>query len=332
MSRPAFRSHNSFGRISILIALSTCFGAAAGQSAPTATPRVAAFYNVENLFDTANDPGADDGDFTPRGAYRWTEADLRAKIGRVATVLAEIGADVVGLAEIENRRVLDSLAAHPALAVFDYRIVHIDSPDPRGIDVALLYRPSRFAPTAIAVHPYRLLPRYPTRHMLEVEGIWAGHPARWLVCHLPSAVSAHQVRRLAAESLGQLADSLLRAAPERTLLVAGDLNANPGSPLLRAVTAPGGLRNPFETLFAAGYGTYLYRGRWNLYDQILLGGTPPGTPPGTPRARIFIRDELIQPDGPYRGYPYRTFSGTRNIGGYSDHLPVVLVFEDDHSL
>lgn len=319
--------NNPFVRIAVLIALIAGFEAAGAQPPTSENPRVAAFYNVENLFDTANDPGADDGGFTPDGAYRWTEEALRAKIGRIAGVLAGIRADVVGLAEVENRAVLDSLAAHPAVAALDYRIVHIDSPDPRGIDVALLYRPGRFAPTAVRAHRYRELPHYPTRHVLEVEGVWAGRPARWLVCHLPSVVSPREVRQAAARSLGALADSLLRAAPERTLLVAGDLNANPADPVLRAVTGPAGLANPFETLFAAGYGTYLYRGRWNLYDQILVGGTPAGTP----RARIFVREELIQPDGPYRGYPYRTFSGTQNIGGYSDHLPVVLVFEEETS-
>jgi endonuclease/exonuclease/phosphatase family metal-dependent hydrolase len=303
-----------------------CFDTA-GQTA--GSERVAAFYNVENLFDTVNDPGADDGDFTPAGNYRWAEADYRAKIGRIAQVLGEIGADVVGLAEVENRRVLDDLIAHENLAKLDYRIVHFDSPDPRGIDVALLYRAGRFEPATMQTHTHRQLPGYSTRHVLQVGGRWVGRPVEVLVCHLPSMSSSREVRQRAASSLRQLVDSLAGKHLESGLVVMGDFNANPGSYVMNALTAPernrpSALRNPFETLFRKGYGSYLYRGRWNQYDAILTGGALPGEP----QARIFLRDYLIQSDGPYAGYPFRTFSGTRNIGGYSDHLPVVLVVGD----
>jgi endonuclease/exonuclease/phosphatase family metal-dependent hydrolase len=194
--------------------------------------------------------------------------------------------------------------------------------------VALLYRPARFEPTAMETRPYALLPGYPSRNILHVGGQWAGHPVELLVCHLPSVSSPQAVRTKAATSLRRLADSLAAGDPESALIVMGDLNANPGSPVLRALTGNGRggsamLHNPFEVLFRRGYGSYLYRGRWNLYDAILTGGTLPGEV----RARIFVRDGLIQPDGPYRGYPLRTFSGTRNIGGTSDHLPVVLTIE-----
>ena len=285
--------------------------------------RTAAFYNVENLFDAVNDPATDDSDFTPEGVYGWTAGRFREKTSRITRVLAEIGADIVGLAEVENRAVLDSLTAHPALAGLGYDCVHFDSPDPRGIDVALLYRRAGFRPESMQTVRYRKMPHYRTRELLHVSGQWRGHPVHVLVCHLPSVLSPKAVRNAAAESIRGYADSLLSADPEHLLLVMGDFNANPGSRILKTLACDGALENPFYPLYRQGYGSYHYRGRWNMYDSMLIGGRVPGQP----EAAVFVRDYLIQPDGQYWGYPYRSFSGTDYIGGYSDHLPVVLVLK-----
>jgi endonuclease/exonuclease/phosphatase family metal-dependent hydrolase len=144
------------------------------------------------------------------------------------------------------------------------------------------------------------------------------------VCHLPSVTSAAAVRRGAAESVRWTADSLAAADPDHLILVMGDFNANPGDRAMKILTR-GGLENHLASLYRQGYGTYRYRERWNLYDAILTGGTLPGRP----EPRIIIRDYLIQADGQYRGYPYRSFSGTEYIGGYSDHLPVAVIFRTD---
>lgn len=285
--------------------------------------RTAAFYNVENLFDTVNDPASNDGEFTPKGNYGWTEERWGEKTERIAHVLSTIGADLVGLAEVENHSVLDSLTAHPLLADLGYRYVHFDSPDPRGIDVALLYRPRVFRPESMCAVRYKYLPRYRTRELLHVSGRWKGKPVHVLVCHLPSVLSPKQVRSDAAASVRFYADSLMAADPDHLVLLMGDFNANPNSKTMKTITRTGTLHNPFEALYKKGYGTYLYRGRWNMYDSILTGGACPDSVAG----KIHVKDYLIQSDGPYKGYPYRSYSGTEYIGGYSDHLPVVLVLK-----
>lgn len=290
--------------------------------AQTGVPiRKAVFYNVENAFDPANDPASDDGGFTPEGMYGWTMERFREKTGRVGRVLSEIGADLAGLAEIENATVLDSLIRHPLLSSLGYDYVHFESPDPRGIDVALLFRRAAFRVESMRAVRYREIPQYRTRELLHVGGLWRGHPTHVLVCHLPSVVSSKAVRNAATESVRWYADSLLQADPDHLMLVMGDFNANPGDRPMRLLTRGGKLDNLFHALYRQGYGTYHYRNRWNMYDSVLLGGRIPGEP----QAKVFIRDYLIQPDGPYKGYPFRSFSGTEYIGGYSDHLPVVLL-------
>ena len=308
-------------RIIILFAGLLFFYTTNGQHIPV---RSAAFYNVENLFDEVNDPAADDGDFTPEGIYGWTVDRFWEKKERIARVVAAIGTDLIGLAEVENHIVLDNLIAVPALKELDYNYIHFDSPDPRGIDVALLYRPAYFRPETMHPVRYSLIPHYRTREVLHVSGRWRGHPVHILVCHFPSVLSLKSVRNAAAESVRQYADSLLAADPDHLLLVMGDFNANPGDRPMKILTRNGGLENPFYPLYRQGYGTYHYRGRWNMYDSILWGGTGPGEP----AAKIFIRDYLIQSDGIYKGYPYRSFSGTEYIAGYSDHLPVVLIWSE----
>lgn len=292
--------------------------------AQVSSKRTAAFYNVENLFDPENDPASDDGDFTPEGIYHWTGPLFWEKTGRVARVLGEIKADIVGLAEIENRRVLDSLVAHPTLFGLRYDCVHFDSPDPRGIDVALLYRRGVFRLESMAAVRYSRMPQYRTRELLHVSGQWRGHPTHVLVCHLPSVTSSPAVRKAAAESVRHYADSLLQVDPDHLLLVMGDFNANPGDRTMKLLTRNDLLINPFHALYRQGLGTYNYRNRWNMYDSILIGGAIPADP----APKVFVRDWLIQPDGPYKGYPFRSFSGTEYIGGYSDHLPVMLTLPD----
>jgi hypothetical protein len=314
-----FLTDTSACRIYLILAGWFVFGYAGAQE-PAA--RSVLFYNVENLFDTENDPVGDDGDFTPQGLYGWTEERLRQKTGRIVRVLREAGADLVGLAEVENGGVVERLARHPDVEQLSYDFVHFDSPDPRGIDVALLYRRSVFRPESMQAVRYRALPYYRTREMLWVSGRWRGNPTHVLVCHLPSVLSSKSVRQAAAGSVRWLADSLAAADPGHLVIVMGDFNANPGDRPMQTLTRGDGLKNPFLPLYRQGYGTYRYRDRWNLYDSILIGGALPGRP----EPRILIRNYLIQSDGAYKGYPYRTFSGTEHIGGYSDHLPAGLVF------
>lgn len=310
-------------RIPYCLFLIALFGVPRAGVAQVEAPRSVLFYNVENLFDPENDPASDDGDFTPEGAYGWTEERLEEKTEHIVRVLGEAAADLVGLAEVENAAGVERLARHPDLAALYYDFIHFDSPDERGIDVALLYRRPAFRVESVRPVRYRLIPDYRSREVLHVTGSWRGRPAHVLVCHLPSVVSSNAARRGAAESLKWTVDSLAAADPNHLIVLMGDFNANPGDRTMTTLTRGDVLRNPFEALYRRGYGTYLYRGRWNLYDGILIGGALPGEP----RARIFVRDYLIQAEGTYKGYPYRSFSGTEYIGGYSDHLPVWIGIE-----
>ncbi len=304
-----------------------------------------AFYNVENLFDTINDPGVDDRDFLPDGRYRWTGERFREKVRHVAGVIAGMGwPDVVGLAEVENAGVVEALIADPGLAAAGYDYFYFTSRDRRGIGVALLYRAARFEPLAARPLRYKGVSTYTSRDILYVSGRLADAEIHLLVCHLPSAGSAARYRTAAARSVRHYADSIGRTGA--AVAVMGDFNMNPGTKLFRELTLGSDgrtvLKNPYEELFARGYGSYRYRERWNMYDMVLVnralwpdGNASAGTAGDDPAplhfrpgdAHIFIRDHLIQSGGRWAGYPFRSYSGSRYIGGYSDHLPVYLILQ-----
>ena len=294
---------------------------------------VLAFYNVENLFDTVNDPGKADGEFTPCGSYGWNAERYRHKVTNIARVLAQVGGgpDVIGLAEVENAGVLEDLIRESALAKKGYDYVYFESGDARGIGTACLYRPLRFRLLGGEPLEYRRI-FGASRHILHVWGLSSGEKVHILICHLPSVPSPFRERAEAVASLKHYADSLQRSDPDAGQIVMRDFNANPDDGLLKPLFGgrePGGLENPFREMYRTGRGSYLYRGRWNLYDAILAdsaffrGGA--GLKFG--KAGIFIRDFLMQQEGVYRGYPLRTFGGRRYLGGYSDHLPVYMVLE-----
>lgn len=295
-----------------------------------AQKRIIAFYNVENLFDTINDPTADDGDFTPSGINRWNTPVYCHKLGQISRVLSELGADIVGLAEVENGRALDDLTAEPKLRESGYEYIHFDSRDKRGIDVALLYRPRSFTLFGCEPLTYRNTPVEGSREILHVWGETAGQKLHILVCHMPSVLSSNRYRDAAGYSLRYYADSLALATSGAYVMAMGDFNANPDDRLMRTIASPQNgsrMEHLHGKLYRQGYGSYMYRGRWNMYDGILLHRMDTDTAPAGWEGHLFIRDYLIQPDGKYSGYPFRSFSGNRYIGGYSDHLPVYLVVD-----
>lgn len=305
-----------------LAAAGLVFSATGARPGDPPADRVVLFYNVENLFDTVNDPGVDDGEYTPRGMRRWDTARYRGKLDRMAGVIAEAGggAVLVGLAEVENAGVVAGLAGATPLREWDYDYVHFDSPDRRGIDVALLYRRDLFR--VRAARPVQ--PVAYGRNFLWVEGELAGRPLTVVVCHLSSNLSPDRYRSAQLRALRALADSLAGADPGRPLLIMGDLNAPPDSRDLRALGADGRLFNPFGTLHRRGEGTTAYRDRWNLFDQMLMNGPFVRTFYRSGSARIHRPARLVEREGRFRGYPRRTFSGRRYLGGYSDHFPVCI--------
>jgi hypothetical protein len=311
--------------------------------------RTVAFYNLENLFDTRNDSLTLDDDRTPEGADRWTTLRLGQKLENLAGTLSEIGTDLgaappdlIGVCEVENEDLLDALLRHPSLRSFPFGIVHFDSPDPRGIDVGLLYRKDRFFPQGsksirLLLYEESGVRKY-TRDQLVVSGFLDTDPIFVLVNHWPSrgggALRSREHRRAAALLQRRVIDSLLYLDPEAKIISMGDFNDNPGDASLSILKgthlekrADGNhlLFNPFDKAYKKGWGTLAYRDRWNLFDQILFSQAWRETDGGGYRfwkAGIFQPDYLKTPSGRYKGYPLRTYAGGQYQGGFSDHFPV----------
>ena len=313
------------------------------------------FYNVENLFDTTHDEGKNDYDFTPTGSYQWNEMKYRHKLHNMASVLAEMGTDVlpnvgcaaIGLAEVENDHVMNDLTAQPELAARGYKYVHIEGPDHRGIDCALIYNPKLFTVRDTKLVPYVYdLPKdstRATRGFLTVSGTLAGEHVTIIVCHLPSRGAGSYYRELGGKQVKALKDSLLREDPKVKVLVMGDMNDDPtnksmyeclsAKPEIKEVGS-NDMYNPwYNVLVKEGTGTLQYQGKWNLFDQIIMtpnllnkAGKRDFSELKFWKNQIFRRDYLFQESGKYKGNTKRTTAGGVWLDGYSDHLPVVTYF------
>jgi len=311
------------------------------------------FYNQENLFDTCHDEGKRDYDFLPTGSYKWNAMKYNHKLSNMSRALADMGTDVlpnigcaiIGLAEVENSKALDDLIAQPALSARNYQYVHIEGPDRRGIDCALLYNPSLFSVKNTRLVPYvqklKKDSAFYTRGFLTVSGTLADENVAVIVCHLPSRFSESFYRELGAEQVKAIKDSLLNDDPNCKVFVMGDMNDDPidksmagilkGKANIKDVNE-GDMYNPwYNILVKEGVGTLLYQGSWNLFDQILV--TPNLLNKDDKKDfsslkfwknQIFKRDYLFQTEGKYKGSPKRTTAGGVWLDGYSDHLPVVV--------
>lgn len=311
------------------------------------------FYNQENLFDTCHDEGKRDYDFLPTGSYKWNAMKYNHKLNNMSRALADMGTDVlpnigcaiIGLAEVENSKALDDLIAQPALSARNYQYVHIEGPDRRGIDCALLYNPSLFSVKNTRLVPYvqklKKDSAFYTRGFLTVSGTLADENVAVIVCHLPSRFSESFYRELGAEQVKAIKDSLLNDEPNCKVFVMGDMNDDPidksmagilkGKANIKDVNE-GDMYNPwYNILVKEGVGTLLYQGSWNLFDQILV--TPNLLNKDDKKDfsslklwknQIFKRDYLFQTEGKYKGSPKRTTAGGVWLDGYSDHLPVVI--------
>lgn len=282
------------------------------------------FWNLENFFDWRNDStSASDTEFSSRGARRWTRKRFYAKCNAVAKGILWAGTpDVVGLAEVENAFVLKRLLSETALRKLDYRIVHFDSPDPRGIDVALLYRASRLElADARPCHLYNPDSTVmATRDILLVQfRTPGGADFAFLVNHHPSKYGGADVsgprRQRAVGRLKELADSL-HSAGIMQILAMGDMNDTPDNPVYR--TLEPSLHNLAEPLHRQGQGTIKYDGAWELIDMFFASPDA-----GTGPMQILQIPFLITRDASHAGTkPLRTYSGPRYLGGVSDHCPI----------
>ena len=312
-----------------------------------------AFYNLENLFDTENDPITFDDDRTPDGKDRWTLDIYEDKLKKMARVISEIGEElthntpvIIGVSEIENRKVLEDLINQPALLSKNYGIVHFDSPDRRGIDVALLYQKEIFKVTNSSNHELILYDteetdrRVYTRDQLLVSGVLDGDKIHFIINHWPSRSGGEarsRPKREAAATLNRkIIDSLQNQDPYAKIITMGDLNDDPSNGSVKKILGAKGkkvrvgdfdLFNPMERMYKKGVGTLAYRDGWNLFDQIIISGQLLKKDFSSYRyykAGIYNKPYLSNRSGQYKGYPFRSYANGRYTGGYSDHFPVYI--------
>ena len=302
------------------------------------------FFNAENLFDTEDDPRKDDDAFTPDGDYRWTRSRYWDKLDAVSKVIVAADEDaapaLVGLSEVENETVLTDLTSRSALKEAGYKFVMTDSPDNRGIDVALLYRRNYFKLISheslrVNLRPYG---GGATRDILHVTGVIETFDTLDVyVCHWPSRYNGTEqtepYRMCAAKTVRKSVDSVFSMRRKPYVVIMGDLNEGPDDPAVREGLkahpfASGSMREDRELVTVMdplAEGSYKYQGTWDKYDQFivsasLLNGLGCTEMKG---AEIMRLPFILTDDNTYGGEkPLRTFNGRRYQGGYSDHLPV----------
>ncbi|GAA3775316.1 endonuclease [Corallibacter vietnamensis] len=309
-----------------------------------------AFYNLENLFDTINDPNKFD-EASPIMEMKTEIGDIyKKKVSNMARVISDIGSEmahnspaVIGVSEVENRSVLEDLVNDPLLINKDYGIVHYDSPDARGIDVAFLYQKKLFTPLHTSSHELKIYDdntreRVYTRDQLLVSGKLDGEMIHVIVNHWPSrrgGEARSRPKRVAAAKLNKsIIDSLQAIDPYAKIFTMGDLNDDPTNASVKKVLKAKkdredvglkGIYNPMEKFFRKGLGSNAYRDAWSLFDQIMM--TKPLIEKDYSsfrfyQAGIYNKNYLVNKEGRYKGYPLRSFADGGFTDGFSDHFPV----------
>ena len=283
-------------------------------------------YNVENLFDTKHDTLKNDSSFLPEGMHHWTYRRYQTKIDRIAQVLVNIAGwesiPLVGLCEVENARCLRQLCYR--LRCFHYRYVHYDSPDERGVDVALLYDSTRVSILHSRTLSLSLEGDY-TRDILYVSALYEQRDTvHVMMCHLPSqlggAANTDWKRQHAKSLIQSQIDSIFLFQPSANIVVMGDMNTSAQDDLT-------GMYNLMLPIQKMGQGTHKYQGIWTCLDQFYV------SPSIVSRsvASIFSPQWLLEEDTKYLDYkPRRTYIGYRYNDGYSDHLPIILHIQLDN--
>jgi endonuclease/exonuclease/phosphatase family metal-dependent hydrolase len=313
---------------------------------------IVAFYNLENFYDTVDNPNINDEEFLPDGPKNYNSKIYWTKVEHLANVISQIGTDInadgpalLGVAEIENDTVLNDLIHHPLLKQKNYAFVHYDSKDIRGVDVALLYNPKYFK----VLNSRKLFVRMPggakqsffTRDVLWVKGLLGTDTIHVFVNHWPSRVGGEQrsapARAAAAMIDKKFIDSIERININEKIIVMGDLNDDPISPSVTKILGAkenisdvktGELYNPWIDMYKKGIGTLAYQDAWGLFDQIMINSSwLDKNQQGFfyYQAHIFNKAFMIENIGKYKGYPMRTWDGNSYRGGYSDHFPTYII-------
>ena len=316
--------------------------------------RTVAFYNLENLFDTINDTSKNDEASpimelnTNRSKVYWDKIDKLAEvISQLGEEKAKTGPAILGVSEIENKQVLEDLVNSERLKKMRYGIIHFDSPDKRGIDVALLYQQRYFKPVHYeAVNPniFSENKKVYTRDILRVSGYLDDELVHVIVNHWPSRrggeAKSSPLREKAAYKVTQIIEKIREEDKNAKVMIMGDFNDDPMNKSFKDVlktkseeedVKKGDIYNPYESMFTKGLNTTAYRDNLSLFDQILFT-SPLLNKKGRKdfstykmfKSGIFNKRFMVQNKGRYKGYPFRSFSNGQYTGGYSDHYPVYI--------
>jgi len=310
------------------------------------------FYNVENLYDTLDDPKFNDNEFLPTSKKLWNTEKYNKKIENISFVIKDIGEkkinglpDIVGLCEVENEMVLKDLANNPYIKNANYKSIIFDSKYERGVDVALMYKPKAFK--VLNTKVYEL--KFPfdstkfTRDILLVTGILYTDTINIIVNHWPSRrgglKETEPYRLHAAKVCRKIVDSILSLDSLALIVIIGDFNDDPNNKSIKKVLKATGkkelasktkLYNATYFLFRKGIGSLAYQDKWNMFDQVIVSyGLLKNSHKKLRflKAGIFNAEYLQIQDGKFKGYPFRTYVGNFYQGGFSDHFPSYCIIE-----
>ncbi len=306
-----------------------------------------AFYNVENLFDTVDNPLTNDDDFTPKGRLKWNKKRYYHKIRKLTSVISQLGSNqsiyppvIVGLVEVENAKVVKDLIKHKNLSKYRYDFVHYDSPDERGIDVALLYNKDFFEVVSSTTHKLILTNQEGevdyTRDLLVVKGKLNKEEIYVLVNHWPSRREGEEEtkkkRIKAAKLVREVMTKIKEVDKASKFIIMGDFNDDPTSESINDYLITDDLYNPMKALYKEGNGTTTHFKEWHLFDQIIFSRAFFDVTKSKHtflEAKIYKKRWLEIYKGKYKGSPFRTYIGPFYKGGFSDHFPVYAIFEKD---
>ncbi len=336
--------------INRILLINCCIYSLFAQAQKQYQLQTVAFYNLENLFDTIDHPDKLD-ELSPILELKSTKGEVyKDKLTKLSTVLTQIGTSkntmppcIIGVVEVENKQVLQDLLNTPPINNFPYESIHYDSPDERGIDVALLYHSNIYKPVFnenIEVKVYQNHQRIQTRDILHSVGYLANQKIHVLVNHWPSRrgglKKSNPLRAQVAYQLKHIVEHIYQEDLNANIIVMGDFNDNPNDKSIQKTlqttaikknTTIDNLYNPFENMFKKGHHTLIYRNDFFLFDQILFSKHLLATN-GNYRGFRFYKAGIFNPpfmtvaSGKYKGSPKRSFGGGNYLGGYSDHYPV----------
>jgi len=300
-------------------------------------------YNVENLFDTIDDSKIPDDEFLPESLKNWNTERYQKKLNDLVRVISDINPnelpEIVGLVEIENRSVLEDLVRTGAFNGNKYGIIHEESPDYRGIDVALIYRKDAFKEIGHETLPviFEDDPNFKTRDILHVTGEFRNRTVHLFVNHWPSRIGGEDKtepkRVLAASVLKKKVDQILDLDPKARIIIMGDMNDEPINKSLnetlgaKAPASHAELVNLMIPDDTAGLGTYFYSGNWNMLDNLVVSGemiSGKHIKVENQKGFIYSSDWMIYTNKTGDKTPNRTYVGEKYVGGVSDHFPVYL--------